>query len=297
MIIWLNQDQNTRWHPNENYARELMELFTLGADRGAYTEGDVRELARALTGWASDWTPEEGNHNFRFVAGRHDPGNKTVFGRTGNVELGRRRAAVHHPPAARVLLRRQALELLHRHAAVGRRLARRSSGSTSRAATRCGRCWRRSCSTRICTRASAWSSRRWCSWPACSARLRRSVEREDLIWQSDDAGQRLFYPPDVSGWDDSRWLDTMTVKGRWEIVRRAVRGTPHHRLRPDRLQRRRDARAGGGGGARVLGRARSDERDARRFFELRRQLLPRHAAHRHEPQPLPRLAPERAAAS
>ena len=86
MILWLNQNQNTRWHPNENYARELMELFTLGADRGAYTEDDVRELARALTGWRSDWSAELGEHNFRFDADRHDPGPKTVFGRTGSLD-------------------------------------------------------------------------------------------------------------------------------------------------------------------------------------------------------------------
>ena len=50
MLIWLNGTENTKWRPNENYARELMELFTLGAGRG-YTEDDVREQARALTGW------------------------------------------------------------------------------------------------------------------------------------------------------------------------------------------------------------------------------------------------------
>ena len=51
MLIWLNGNQNVKGHPNENYGREMMELFTLGADRGAYTETDVREQARALTGW------------------------------------------------------------------------------------------------------------------------------------------------------------------------------------------------------------------------------------------------------
>ena len=51
MLIWLSGYVNRKGAPNENYARELMELFTLGADRGAYTEDDVREQARALTGW------------------------------------------------------------------------------------------------------------------------------------------------------------------------------------------------------------------------------------------------------
>ena len=84
MILWLNLNENSRWSPNENYARELMELFTLGADRGAYTEQDVRELARALTGWRNDWSSELGSHNFRYDPARHDDGAKTVFGRTGN---------------------------------------------------------------------------------------------------------------------------------------------------------------------------------------------------------------------
>ena len=47
MLLWLNGSENTKWAPNENYARELMELFTLGAGRG-YTELDVRQQARAL---------------------------------------------------------------------------------------------------------------------------------------------------------------------------------------------------------------------------------------------------------
>ena len=62
----------------------MMELFSLGADRGAYTEDDIREQARALTGWRYDWSGEDGAHNFRFDPKRHDSGIKTVFGRAGN---------------------------------------------------------------------------------------------------------------------------------------------------------------------------------------------------------------------
>ena len=83
MLIFLNGTSNNKWDPNENYAREMMELFSLGADRGAYTEDDVREMARALTGWRNDWSAELGNHNFRFDPTYHDTGLKTVFGQTG----------------------------------------------------------------------------------------------------------------------------------------------------------------------------------------------------------------------
>ena len=57
MLVWLNGTENTKDAPNENYGREMMELFTLGADRGAYTERDVREQARALTGWHEPLEP------------------------------------------------------------------------------------------------------------------------------------------------------------------------------------------------------------------------------------------------
>ena len=84
MILWLNLAENSRWSPNENYAREVMELFTLGADRGAYTEDDVRELARALTGLPLRLElPAAGAHNFRMDPARHDPGVKTIFGSQG----------------------------------------------------------------------------------------------------------------------------------------------------------------------------------------------------------------------
>ena len=52
--------------------------------------------------------------------------------------------------------------------------------------------------------------------------LQRSIDGEYWIWYSENAGQRLFFPPDVSGWDDSRWLDTSTVRGRFELVSRAL---------------------------------------------------------------------------
>lgn len=76
MIRWLDGNSNRRSHPNENYARELMELFTIGV--GNYSESDVREGARAFTGWFLDR-----DYRFTFNARQHDTGNKTFLGRTG----------------------------------------------------------------------------------------------------------------------------------------------------------------------------------------------------------------------
>jgi uncharacterized protein (DUF1800 family) len=80
MVIYLDSASNRKGKPNENFAREVMELFTLG--EGHYTETDVREAARAFTGWSID--PDSGG--FRWRPALHDDGMKTVLGRTGNFD-------------------------------------------------------------------------------------------------------------------------------------------------------------------------------------------------------------------
>jgi len=76
MIRFLNNQQNRKRKPNENFARELMELFTIG--RGNYTEQDVKEAARAFTGWSSNLKGE-----FVFNKRQHDFSQKTFFGKKG----------------------------------------------------------------------------------------------------------------------------------------------------------------------------------------------------------------------
>ena len=78
MLSFLNNQQNKKQKPNENFAREVMELFTLG--RGNYTENDIKEAARAFTGWAYNLKGE-----FIFRKNQHDTGTKTVLGKTGNL--------------------------------------------------------------------------------------------------------------------------------------------------------------------------------------------------------------------
>jgi uncharacterized protein (DUF1800 family) len=80
LIIWLDGQRNTRQAPNENLARELMELFTLGI--GAYTEDDIKAGARALTGW----TVDRSTSDTRLAANRHDGGAKTILGQTANFD-------------------------------------------------------------------------------------------------------------------------------------------------------------------------------------------------------------------
>lgn len=80
MLLYLNNAQNRKQHPNENYARELMELFTMGV--GNYSEEDVRQSARAFTGYSLDLQTRQ----FRFYPRLHDDGTKTFLGRSGNFD-------------------------------------------------------------------------------------------------------------------------------------------------------------------------------------------------------------------
>ena len=75
MLVYLDNGENIKQHPNENFGRELLELFSMGV--GNYTERDVREAARAFTGWTNDVL------EFKFDAAQHDAGDKTFLGRSG----------------------------------------------------------------------------------------------------------------------------------------------------------------------------------------------------------------------
>ena len=221
MIQWLNQVDNTRYQPNENYARELMELFTLGADRGAYTEDDVRELARCLTGWDSDWTAELGEHNFRFDADRHDPGQKTVFGRTG---------AWSWQDAVRLCLENS------KHASfVVEKLwsyfipvppSGSERSALERAYTQGGYAIRPLLEA-ILMHPQLIAGPRMVKPPVVFLagmlrHLRRPIDTTAWSWLSEGMGQHLFRPPNVAGWDDDRWLDTSTLRARWETVNYAT---------------------------------------------------------------------------
>ena len=77
MLSFLNNQQNRKQKPNENFAREVLELFTMG--RGNYTEKDIKEAARAFTGWGYNFKGE-----FTLRKQFHDDGEKTFLGQTGN---------------------------------------------------------------------------------------------------------------------------------------------------------------------------------------------------------------------
>jgi hypothetical protein len=217
MLQWLNGAENNKDAPNENYGREMMELFSLGADRGAYSEDDVREQARGLTGWRYDWSSEEGAHNFRFDPRLHDSGSKTVFGKTGNWSWeDAPRLCVEHalhpsffveklwsyfvptPPSSTV-----------RDALVG---------------TYTGSGWQiRPVLETVLLSPDLYQGPPMVKPPVVHLAgmlraLGRHIDTTAWVWLCEQAGQVLFMPPNVSGWDDTRWLDTSRMRARWNIV-------------------------------------------------------------------------------
>ncbi len=219
MLIWLSGTDNRKGSPNENYGRELMELFTLGEGNG-YSERDVREQARALTGWTSTWKRNVGQTDFRFDASRHDTGSKLIFGKRGtfawrdSVSL-----CIHHPKHAPFFVRKlwsyfvpvppdastqRALEGIYR------------DGFEVRPVVEA-----------ILRHPTLYRGPRMVKPPVVYIAgllraLGRGIDTTAWVWLSEGAGQRLFYPPNVAGWDDSRWLDTNTFRGRWNIANEAL---------------------------------------------------------------------------
>ncbi len=219
MLIWLSGLDSRKGAINENYGRELMELFTLGANRDAYTEDDVRELARALSGWRADW--DDGYYNFRLDPRRFDAGSKTVFGQTGTFGWEDAcRLVVENPKHATFFVGKlwsyfipappsdaQLTALATLYTDSGRQI--------------------RPVLEAILRTPELYGPARMVKPPVVyvAGMLRatgQTINDDGWVWMCGNAGQVLFYPPDVSGWDDTRWLDTSTMAGRWQLVNQVM---------------------------------------------------------------------------
>jgi Protein of unknown function (DUF1800) len=217
MLQWLNNDENNKYAPNENYAREMMELFSLGADRGAYTEDDIREQARALTGWTYEWSSELGSHNFHFEANRHDTGTKTVFGRSGNWNWEDAvRLCVENPYHPSFFVNKLWSYFVGSEPSeeTRQRLIATYTGSGLQI---------RPVLEEILLSPDFYEGPPMVKPPVVhlASMLRavgRYIDTANWVWLCDEAGQQLFWPPNVAGWDDTRWLDTSTLRARWNIV-------------------------------------------------------------------------------
>jgi uncharacterized protein (DUF1800 family) len=235
MLLYLNGLNSIKGSPNENYGREMMELFTLGHGSG-YTETDVREQARALTGWTATWRNSAGWVDFRFKAENHDADMKVIFGKVGPFNWKNSvRLCIDHPAHPGYFVNRlwscfipMAPDV--KSAALLEALYVRSGFQV------------RPVVAAILRHPLLYEGPRMVKSPvvytAGLLRLRGDrIETDDWVWLDAMAGQQLFYPPNVSGWDETRWLDTSTFRARWLIARRSLQKhspNPEHAPRGER---------------------------------------------------------------
>ncbi len=232
MLIWLDSNSNLKGRPNENFARELMELFSLGV--GNYTEKDVREAARAFTGWRTDGT------GFVFNPALHDAGPKTILGTTGNWDGGDVvRIVLEQPAAARFLIRKLYRFLVSETAVPADALIEPLCVSFRKSDYDIASLVRTILSSRLFFSDHAF--RRRIKGPveyvlgAVQAIYRRYAEddpdyrplpQQVLVGELGALGQILFAPPNVKGWPGGKtWLNTATLLERANFAQSLAMGT------------------------------------------------------------------------
>lgn len=216
MLIYLDSQSNRKAHPNENFAREIMELFVLG--EGNYTEKDVRELARCFTGW------ELRRDRFRFNKYQCDKGEKTVLGTTGKLTGEQGIDAVLGQDAgprfiARKLVRYFVCDEPELPPVYIEPLTKQIRDDD----------WNISGVIKTIL-----SSRLFYSQTSFARKIRSPVEMAVGLLRSLEGscnvtglgtelrrlGQGLYHPPNVKGWDGGRtWVNSSTLLGRANLVR------------------------------------------------------------------------------
>jgi len=242
MLIWLDNRYNAKAHPNENYAREVMELFALGL--GNYTEDDVREAARAFTGW----TLKNGEAVFNPKA--HDDGLKAFLGRTGPFGGGDVIAIIVEQPIHQRFIARKLLEffvysdpepeliesLASVYALAGFDLARTVATILRSNVFYSNRAYRALPKSPI---EFAIGTLRYLGVTTVPDNLPIVLAR---------MGQEPINPPSVKGWDGGpAWINTTTMLARFNYVN-ALMATTAPTLAPDAIVRA----AGGYDAARVV---------------------------------------------
>ena len=220
MLVYLSNAENVKGSPNQNFARELMELFTLGV--GNYTEGDVEASARAWTGHNADW-PE---YVYTFYPSRHDTGLKTFFGTTKNwngpdiIDEILLNNAGKRQIAARLITKKLWEFLAHPSPPTAVLDAIAPAFAADWNITNLVRL--------ILNRPEFYST------TAKQGLVRTPTEfivalcyysgltADDLgvSWRAESTGQQMFQPPNVAGWKpNAYWLNTSAVAGRADFAR------------------------------------------------------------------------------
>ncbi len=223
VLLWLDAQANRKNHPNENLARELMELFTLGI--GHYTETDVKESARALTGW----TVADGE--FQDLPTKHDPGDKTILGKKGHWKGDDLVGILLDHPATANRLATKLCGLFLSEKATDATLVRTLAQGLRQHDLDIG--W----AVETILRSEAFFANANIrgqvlgpvEYVVASVRVLEMLETPPstlvLAEWTARLGQDLFYPPNVGGWNGGRaWITTRSIIGRANFAAALMEG-------------------------------------------------------------------------
>ncbi len=206
MLIWLDGRSNRKGKPNENYGRDLMELFTLGV--GNYTEDDVKQMARCFTGWTIE------NNKAVFNPKNFDDGQKEILGQKGIFNSASAIDVIlAHPAASRFLSRKMLREFVHPNPpeeAIAHYAKQLVANKWEIKPT-----LREMFTSRMFY--SGWCYRSIIKSPiditvGSVAALGGKPSCQFLREQSNRMGQSLLFPPNVKGWDgEEAWINANTV--------------------------------------------------------------------------------------
>ncbi len=216
MLVYLDNGQNIKDHPNENFGRELLELFTMGV--GNYTERDIREASRAFTGWTNDAV------EFRFDRDKHDDGTKEFLGQRG---------AFGGDDIVDIILA-QPVTAEFVSSKLYRFFVREDLSATTK--TRLARVFREADYELKPLLGAIFLSRDFYSDPSVATQIKSPVQLlvstyrklglsgaptiPDFNAQSRRLGQALLYPPNVAGWSGGRtWITPATLLERGNSMR------------------------------------------------------------------------------
>lgn len=216
MLVWLDSNSNVKGKPNENYAREIMELFSLGV--GNYSENDIKGAARAFTGW------HVRGDRFEFNRDQHDEGDKTVLGETGNLDGGDVvRLCLKQKACARFLVRKLYREFISEANVPPDALLEPLCERLRKSDYDLGDLAKTMLRSRHFFSENAYRKR--VKSPTefvlgtVNAVGQGFVSPNALVGRMEEMGQSLFAPPNVKGWEGGHaWLNSATVLARANYI-------------------------------------------------------------------------------
>lgn len=219
MLVYLDNGQNVKDHPNENFGRELLELFTMGV--GNYTEHDIREASRAFTGWTNDVL------EFRVDQDKHDDGMKEFLGKRGAFDGEDIVDIILAQPVTAEFVSSKIYRFFVRE------------GPTTATKTRLANIFREAEYELKPLLRAIFLSRDFYSAPSVATQIKSPVQLlastyrklglekaptiPDFNAQTRRLGQTLLYPPNVAGWSGGRtWITPATLLERGNAVREVL---------------------------------------------------------------------------